>query len=108
MKTRRAISVGVPLSATFSASCGVGAGDPTRRRREPGVTPASDARDVRCGPHERNALELWKAASDRLTPLAAHIINPDKIADRSSHDPRCIEKYTSARTAAHRNTKAGR
>ncbi len=35
--------------------------------------PAPDVKDAKYGPHERNVLDLWKAKSDKPTPLVVYI-----------------------------------
>lgn len=41
--------------------------------RKGGAKPAPDLADVKYGPHERNVLDLWKAKSDKPTPLVVFI-----------------------------------
>ena len=43
------------------------------RRRADGEKPAPDSANVKYGPHERNVLDLWKAKSDKPTPLLVFI-----------------------------------
>src|SRR3989442_15013694 len=42
------------------------------RQRE-NAKPKPDLADVKYGPHERNVLDLWKAKSDKPTPLVVFI-----------------------------------
>lgn len=39
----------------------------------PDAKPAPDLADIKYGPHQRNVLDLWKARSDRPTPLVVFI-----------------------------------
>jgi acetyl esterase/lipase len=43
------------------------------RRGSGGEKPAPDSANLKYGPHERNALDLWKAKSDKPTPLLVFI-----------------------------------
>jgi len=45
--------------------------DAGRRPRRPPI-PAPDFADVKYGPHERNVFDLWRAKSDRPTPLVIY------------------------------------
>lgn len=43
------------------------------RRKGEGTKPKPDLADFKYGPHERNVLDLWKATSDKPTPLVVFI-----------------------------------
>src|SRR3954452_14394278 len=44
-----------------------------QQKKKRGAKPAPDLADVKYGPHQRNVLDLWKAKSDRPTPLVVFI-----------------------------------
>lgn len=46
---------------------------PAQEKRNGGARPAPDLAEVKYGPHARNVLDLWKARSDRPTPLVVFI-----------------------------------
>jgi acetyl esterase/lipase len=58
--------------------------------------PAADVKDAKYGPHERNVIDLWKAKSDKPTPLVISIHGGGfRAGDKSSLDAnllaRCLE-----------------
>ena len=42
-------------------------------KKGPDAKPAPDVKDAKYGPHQRNVLDLWKAKSDKPTPLVVFI-----------------------------------
>jgi acetyl esterase/lipase len=44
-----------------------------KKKRQAAERPKPDLADVKYGPHERNVLDLWKAPSDKPTPLVVFI-----------------------------------
>lgn len=59
------------------------------QKKKPGETsPPPDLANVRYGPHERNALDLWKAKADGPTPLVVYIHGGGfRGGDKSSVSP---------------------
>ncbi|MCX7011337.1 MAG: alpha/beta hydrolase [Candidatus Sumerlaeota bacterium] len=67
-------------------------------------------RDVAYGPHERNDLDLWKAKSDRPTPLAVFFHPGAFMVGDKTWIPKpfletCLEKGISVATANYRFSK---
>src|SRR5919109_583833 len=44
-----------------------------QQKNKDAAKPAPDLANVKYGPHERNVLDLWKAKSDKPTPLVVFI-----------------------------------
>lgn len=66
------------------------------RPKRGGARPAPDLADVRYGPHPRNVLDLWKASSEKPTPLVVFIHGGgfrggDKSAIAAELLKRCLE-----------------
>jgi acetyl esterase/lipase len=60
------------LSALLACGAGAQQAAPKKKQQQPPRVPA-DVANVAYGPHERNVFDLWKARSDRPTPLVIHI-----------------------------------
>src|SRR6266508_1665940 len=59
--------------------------------------PKPDVADARYGPHERNVLDLWKAKSDKPTPLVVYIHGGGfRAGDKSSLAPPLLSKCREA------------
>ena len=70
-----ALAAGILLSAAADRTQGQEAKDAkdAKRKKAGGERPAPDVADAKYGPHERNVLDLWKAKSDKPTPLVIFI-----------------------------------
>ncbi len=51
----------------------LGAPPTASAQKKGGIKPKPDVENVKFGPHERNVLDLWKAKSDKPTPLVVFI-----------------------------------
>lgn len=72
---------------------------PVRKARDT-AKPRPDLRNVTYGPHERNVLDLWKAKSDKPTPLVVYIHGGgfrggDKSSVRASLLDSCLKSGVS-------------
>lgn len=63
---RAALTVAVMTGLLSTPLC-------AQKVRKGGAKPAPDLAEVKYGPHERNVLDLWKARSDKPTPLVVFI-----------------------------------
>jgi len=50
-----------------------------RKGEKRNALPKPDLANVKYGPHERNVLDLWKAESEKPTPLAIYIHGGDSL-----------------------------
>jgi acetyl esterase/lipase len=77
------------------AACAVLLGG--RAHAQPAKLPAADVKDAKYGPHERNVIDLWKAKSDRPTPLVIYIHGGGfRAGDKSTLDPDLLAKCLDA------------
>jgi acetyl esterase len=59
--------------------------------------PAADVKDAKYGPHERNVIDLWKAKSDKPTPLVIYIHGGGfRAGDKSTLDADLLAKCLDA------------
>ena len=59
--------------------------------------PAADVKDAKYGPHERNVIDLWKAKSDKPTPLVVYIHGGGfRAGDKSTLDHDLLAKCLDA------------
>jgi acetyl esterase/lipase len=59
--------------------------------------PAPDVKDAKYGPHERNVIDLWKAKSDKPTPLVIYIHGGGfRAGDKSTLDGDLLAKLLDA------------
>ena len=77
------------------------------RKKDGKDKPAPDVQDAKYGPHERNVLDLWKAKSDRPTPLLVFIHGGGfRAGDKSNVSPallsRCLESGISVASINYR------
>lgn len=70
MKTKRGIWF-LAMAVAFAALVVPSAGFSQKKKQV--VRPAADLANVAYGPHQRNVLDLWKAKSDKPTPLVVFI-----------------------------------
>lgn len=70
----RSVTTRVSLVAIVLSTLLVGAlSAQEKQKRKTATKPQPDMADVKYGPHERNVLDLWKAKSDKPTPLVVFI-----------------------------------
>jgi acetyl esterase len=59
--------------------------------------PEADVKDAKYGPHERNVIDLWKAKSDKPTPLVVYIHGGGfRAGDKSTLDATLLAKCLDA------------
>lgn len=69
MKTSSPLLTGLVTATVLALSSPA----PVLAQRKGGEKPAPDLANAKYGPHERNVLDLWKAKSDKPTPLVVFI-----------------------------------
>lgn len=79
-----------------------------RTMTEPSIAPT--IKDVPYGPHERNVLDFWKAASEKPTPLVVHIhgggfVGGDKRRVRGEEIEKCLDNGVSIASINYRLRK---
>ena len=91
--SRRNMLLVVALAGLIA--CGPAAAQPKKQPAK--GLPAADVRDARYGPHERNVLDLWKARSDRPTPLVVYIHGGGfRAGDKNTLAPGLLSKCLEA------------
>ncbi len=82
------------LTLIIALACGSTA---AARPKKKDNKPAPDVRNEKYGPHERNVFDLWKAKSDRPTPLLIYIHGGGfRAGDKSSLSASLLDKCLEA------------
>jgi acetyl esterase len=74
--------------AALAAACLASTASAQEKAKKGPTLPVPDVKDAKYGPHERNVLDLWKARSEKPTPLLIYIHGGGfRAGDKSSLSP---------------------
>jgi acetyl esterase/lipase len=86
----------LPFGALLAACCLAPAVAAAQEKKLPALPPP-DVKDAKYGAHERNVLDLWKAKSDKPTPVVVYIHGGGfRAGDKSSLSPALLARCRDA------------